>query len=328
MNDGKTPGYVFKMFLIDAKVDDLLTNPQFIAWTKYANEFYEKNHAKKASMAPAIAALYGDDAVFGVLDAVKKVLSTEKIASKLQAEQIQRLLSSNQSPSHVFKVFNFDNTGYEVLSSPLFKTWFNYLKNFNNKNPDKKESLLNLLYRYYQGHGVARILEEAMKNPSTVKLAMQLQDEQYRRNLLSKNSPENTFYAFILAKPGAIDGLHFKTLRDGTIYLPRLSKASDGLLSSSDFKLWAKYLEDFNAILHTSIRHHDPNRASTVNDGAGGKKEMELEHEMRETQWRASDEKTKTAVENKIPVVIEDAATILDRRSFTRSLKLNFEVVW
>ncbi|ETP39220.1 hypothetical protein F442_13298, partial [Phytophthora nicotianae P10297] len=229
MNDGKTPGYVFKMFLIDAKVDDLLTNPQFIAWTKYANEFYEKNHAKIASMAPAIAALYGDDAVFGVLDA------------------IQRLLSSNQSPSHVFKVFNFDNTGYEVLSSPLFKTWFNYLKNFNNKNPDKKESLLNLLYRYYQDHGVARILEEAMKNPSTVKLAMQLQDEQYRRNLLSKNSPENTFYAFILAKPGAIDGLHFKTLRDGTIYLPRLSKASDGLLSSSDFKLWAKYLEDFNA---------------------------------------------------------------------------------
>ncbi|ETL88049.1 hypothetical protein L917_12853 [Phytophthora nicotianae] len=279
-------------------------------------------------MVPAIAALYGDDAVFGMLDAVKKVQSTEKIASKLQAEQIQRLLSSNQSPSHVFKVFNFDNTGYEVLSSPLFKTWFNYLKNFNNKNPDKKESLLNLLYRYYQGHGVARILEEAMKNPSTVKLAMQLQDEQYRRNLLSKNSPENTFYAFILAKPGAIDGLHFKTLRDGTIYLPRLSKASDGLLSSSDFKLWAKYLEDFNAILHTSIRHHDPNRASTVNDGAGGKKEMELEHEMRETQWRASDEKTKTALENKIPVVIEDAATILDRRSFTRSLKLNFEVVW
>ncbi|ETK81382.1 hypothetical protein L915_13123 [Phytophthora nicotianae] len=55
---------------------------------------------------------------------------------------------------------------------------------------------------------------------------------------------------------------------------------------------------------------------------------MELEHEMRETQWRASDEKTKTALENKIPVVIEDAATILDRRSFTRSLKLNFEVVW
>ncbi|ETP11075.1 hypothetical protein F441_13371, partial [Phytophthora nicotianae CJ01A1] len=248
MNDGKTPGYVFKMFLIDAKVDDLLTNPQFIAWTKYANEFYEKNHAKIASMAPAIAALYGDDAVFGMLDAVKKVQSTEKIASKLQAEQIQRLLSSNQSPSHVFKVFNFDNTGYEVLSSPLFKTWFNYLKNFNNKNPDKKESLLNLLYRYYQGHGVARILEEAMKNPSTVKLAMQLQDEPYRRNLLSKNSPENTFYAFILAKPGAIDGLHFKTLRDGTIYLPRLSKASDGLLSSSDFKLWAKYLEDFNAM--------------------------------------------------------------------------------
>ncbi|ETL34794.1 hypothetical protein L916_13017, partial [Phytophthora nicotianae] len=247
MTDGKTPGYVFKMFMVDSKVDELLTNPQFIAWTKYANEFYEKNHAKIASMAPAIAALYGDDAVFGMLEAAKKVQSTEKLASKLQAEQIQRLLSSNQSPSHVFKVFNFDNTGYEVLSSPLFKTWFNYLKNFNNKNPDKKESLLNLLYRYYQGHGVARILEEAMKNPSTVKLAMQLQDEPYRRNLLSKNSPENTFYAFILAKPGATDGLHFKTLRDGTIYLPRLSKASDALLSSSDFKLWAKYLEDFNA---------------------------------------------------------------------------------
>ncbi|KUF81837.1 hypothetical protein AM588_10000305 [Phytophthora nicotianae] len=99
MTDGKTPGYVFKMFMVDSKVDELLTNPQFIAWTKYVDEFNAKNPANKASMIPPIVTHYGDDAVFGMLEAAKKVQSTEKLASKLQAEQIQKLLSSNHSPT-------------------------------------------------------------------------------------------------------------------------------------------------------------------------------------------------------------------------------------
>ncbi|ETP28392.1 hypothetical protein F442_22314, partial [Phytophthora nicotianae P10297] len=52
-----------------------------------------------------------------------------------------------------------------------------------------------------------------------------------------------------------------------------------------------------------------PIRANTVNDDAGVKKM----HEIGDMQRRVLDEKTKTALENKIPVVIEDAATIMDR---------------
>ncbi|KUF78850.1 hypothetical protein AM587_10000641 [Phytophthora nicotianae] len=247
MTDGKTPGYVFKMFMVDSKVDELLTNPQFIAWTKYVDEFNAKNPANQASMIPPIVTHYGDDAVFGMLEAAKKVQSTEKLASKLQAEQIQKLLSSNHSPTYVFKALNLDKTGDEVFSTPLFTTWFNYLKTFNDKNPDKKESLLTSIHRYYQDHDVARIVEKAMTNPSTVKLANQLQDERYSRWLLNESSPQSAFYVFILTKPGADDVIRFRERPDRSKYLLPLEKVSDDLLSSPDFKRWAQYLDDFNA---------------------------------------------------------------------------------
>ncbi|ETI38326.1 hypothetical protein F441_15760 [Phytophthora nicotianae CJ01A1] len=51
-------------------------------------------------------------------------------------------------------------------------------------------------------------------------------------------------------------------------------------------------------------------RPSTVIDGAGVKKKMEQEHEIVEMQLRLSDEKAKTELENKISVVIADAATL------------------
>ncbi|ETN14407.1 hypothetical protein F442_02761 [Phytophthora nicotianae P10297] len=65
-----------------------------------------------------------------------------------------------------------------------------------------------------------------------------------------------------------------------------------------------------------------PIRASTVNDGAGAKK-VEREHEIGEMQQRVSDEKAKTALESKNPVVIGDAATIIIR---TLSVTLFHEV--
>ncbi|ETI51834.1 hypothetical protein F443_04907, partial [Phytophthora nicotianae P1569] len=54
-----------------------------------------------------------------------------------------------------------------------------------------------------------------------------------------------------------------------------------------------------------------PIRISTVNDGTRVKKKVGQEHEIGELQRCVSDEKTKTALENRIPIVIEDAAIIM-----------------
>ncbi|EEY64939.1 glutamate synthase, putative [Phytophthora infestans T30-4] len=53
--------------------------------------------------------------------------------------------------------------------------------------------------------------------------------------------------------------------------------------------------------------------ASTLNEGAGVKKEMEQDHEVDKCIDMRLIDKAKTALENKTPVVIEDVATNLDR---------------
>ncbi|KAI9980894.1 hypothetical protein PInf_010239 [Phytophthora infestans] len=197
LDDAQTPKYVFEMFMIDDKVDGLLTNPRFIAWTK------------------------------------------------LQAEQIKRLLNSNRSPEYVFEAFNLHETGDNLLSTPMFKTWFNYLESFNKKNTDK-ETLLAPIHRYYHDHGVAKIVAEGMKNPSTVELSKQLQIQRYKRWLHAERPPRDAFNTFILEKPGADVIIRYNERLDGKLYQVRLNKVSDGLLSSPEFQLWSKYLDDWN----------------------------------------------------------------------------------
>ncbi|KAF4035082.1 hypothetical protein GN244_ATG12851 [Phytophthora infestans] len=249
LKDDKTPETVFKLFMLDEKVDDLLTNPQFVAWTKYINHFNVKHPGKETSMVFPIAAHYGDDALFGVLEAAKKVQSTKELASKLQVEQIKKLLSSNESPTYVFKAFNLDKTGDTVLDSPLFKTWLNYMKTFNDQNPRKIESMLTSIHRYYdQDNGVAKIVDEAMKNPRTETLAKELQAERYNRWLAGENSPESAFNAFVLHRPGASDDIHFKKHPGGTLHFTQIDNVSDDLLSSADFTFWKQYLDDFNTM--------------------------------------------------------------------------------
>ncbi|KAF4128261.1 hypothetical protein GN958_ATG22562 [Phytophthora infestans] len=197
-------------------------------------------------MEPPIAAHYGDDALFAMLEAAKKVQLTENVASRLQAERIKRLLSSDRSPTYVFKAFNLHETGDNLLSTPMLKTWFNYLESFNKKNTDK-ETLLAPIHRYYHDHGVAKIVAEGMKNPSAVELSKQLQNQRYRRWMRAERPPEDAFSVFILGKPGADDIIRIVERPDGTVYRLHLDKVPDDLLSSPDFQLWAKYLDDWNA---------------------------------------------------------------------------------
>lgn len=51
---------------------------------------------------------------------------------------------------------------------------------------------------------------------------------------------------FILTKPGADDIIRVGRTPEGTLYQLKINKVPDNLLTSPDFKDWAKYLDEFN----------------------------------------------------------------------------------
>ncbi|ETP39267.1 hypothetical protein F442_13251 [Phytophthora nicotianae P10297] len=199
-------------------------------------------------MGPILAAGNGDKVLLNMLEAAKKVPTTEKLASKLQNEQIQGWLSSKKTPSDVFKLFDLDKNEEAVFSSPFFKSWLSYFGDFNGANPSMKESLHYSFHRYYQDLDLAWIVvgESVMKNLRTVQLAKQLQAERLDYRLRTGTSPSDAFYHFKLNKPGADDVLRLGKHPDGTFYLLHLDKVADDLLSSPDFKLWKNFLKAFN----------------------------------------------------------------------------------
>ncbi|KAG6612970.1 uncharacterized protein IUM83_11930 [Phytophthora cinnamomi] len=149
-----------------------------------------------------------------------KFSSMESAATKIQAEKIQGYLASNQSPQKVFLWLNLDNMGIDLPGDPLFTTWMKHVKDFNKKNPKSQESVFTPICMYYSCY--MGMINKAMNNPSTVKIAKLLEREQSKYWLDHRDHPENVFRFM------------------------DLNQADEKILANRNFKSWAKYLNDFN----------------------------------------------------------------------------------
>ncbi|KAE8976213.1 hypothetical protein PR003_g25231 [Phytophthora rubi] len=164
-----------------------------------------------------------------------KCPSMENAASTIQTKKIQGYVANNESPVKVFKWLDLDNVGDNLLSDTLFTKWMKYAKNFKHKNPKYQESWFKPIRMYYDPQ---RVIKTAMTDPSTLKIAKLVQREQSKYWLDEKKPPRTVF--------------HFLDL----------DKIGEKTLASSDFKVWAKYLNDFN--------QRYPKEKTTMLDGLMG----------------------------------------------------------
>lgn len=151
-----------------------------------------------------MTARYGDEALFKMLEAAKKIPSTEAIATKLQAEKFRGWLGK-KSPDKVFELLGLDKAGEAVLINPQFSTWLNYLKIFSKENPSQKRALVVQLRRYRIDFSVAAMIDEAMKNSSTVKIAKMVQSERLKNWLRIVTSLSEAFLVLIFSFSKTMD---------------------------------------------------------------------------------------------------------------------------
>ncbi|KAH7487767.1 hypothetical protein KRP22_013538 [Phytophthora ramorum] len=232
---GKAPRDVLRMFAnkgAGAKTD-------FVDWVKYVDNFNTKHPNEPistASMVSSLANQYGDYDLFRILQEAKRSQSTESIATKLQAEQIQRLQSKNEHPSYVFKILRLHEAeAKELLSSPMLTTWLKYLDTFNTKNPNEKTTLGSAIRSHYD---VKSVVSEAMKNPSTISLARRVKSENFQWNLQQKKLPADVFYDLM--------GYPRSFVRTNGAGESQIIMNADNFLVDPMFKTWARYLNAFN----------------------------------------------------------------------------------
>ncbi|ETL86276.1 hypothetical protein L917_14285 [Phytophthora nicotianae] len=223
---GTSTDDVFKLLTLDKPSEGLLTNSKLTEWIHYMKLFNKANPKKQTSLIKTLTAHYGDEALVKMIDAAKQVPSTATFAKRLQTEQRQLWLTQGKSPDDVFALLKLNKAGDKIFTHPEVVTWANYVGDFNKANPDNPVSLFSTLATRFNDETLVPMLIAAKKNPSTEKIAVQVQAVQTKLWLKDEKRPEYVFN------------------------LLRLNREGRDIFKSPLFTAWVQYTDDFRKIYY------------------------------------------------------------------------------
>ncbi|EGZ15244.1 hypothetical protein PHYSODRAFT_354760 [Phytophthora sojae] len=158
-----SPSDAFRGLKLDEAGEKVFEAPLFAYFTKFMARVTEGMREKDAMVVSAMSVGMGDEALAATLIAAKKVPSTEKIATTMQAEQIKYWLKNkDMTPEKLFKDVLFLDDVDTVLTNPVLNTWATYLQAFNANKPVKEQASMIQVLRNSFGDKMATDLETAL----------------------------------------------------------------------------------------------------------------------------------------------------------------------
>ncbi|OWZ17527.1 Avirulence (Avh) protein [Phytophthora megakarya] len=214
LEGGISPENVFRFYQLDKAGDSLLASPQLNTWVTYMNKFNSENPSvKKTTVFGTFTQIYGDERLAKILIAAEGVEKTKKLATDFQMAQIKYWLRNNQSPENVFRFYQLDKAGDNLLDSPQLNTWVTYMNKFNSENPSvKKTTMLGTFTQVYGNERLAEILIAAKGVEKTKKLATDFQTAQINYWLRSNQKPGNVqlWLGMTKSNPSEVESLVFQ----------------------------------------------------------------------------------------------------------------------
>jgi uncharacterized protein with PhoU and TrkA domain len=125
LRSGKSADDVFELLKLDDGLETLLTNPSLNILASYVNRFNQQNPGKETTLVGTMMLSYGDEAVARMLEAAKKVPSTEKLATEMQVAQFNQWIREGAQPRQIGQMFKL--TKENVASHPDAPIWNAYL---------------------------------------------------------------------------------------------------------------------------------------------------------------------------------------------------------
>ncbi|KAF1789323.1 hypothetical protein GQ600_22126 [Phytophthora cactorum] len=138
---------------------------------------------------------YQWDAVDQMIEKAMQNPSTAKIAKMAESAWLKQWLDREKSPSKP-SAPEPQNAGEQTLASPKFKTWAKYLNDFNQRYPDRKETMIDGIRANYIDIKLIPMLYAAQKDPRTKKLAINLQNALVNKWLVAKEKPADLTWRF------------------------------------------------------------------------------------------------------------------------------------
>ncbi|OWZ08308.1 hypothetical protein PHMEG_00019168 [Phytophthora megakarya] len=235
-----SPRFVFKTLELDKAGRSVFSNPRFFTWMEYFNTYNKANPKDKDTMISAFYDSYSRASVARIIAPAMSEMDVRivKITKQLQAERQDMWMHWKILPKEAFSRAGLDRAGASFLSDPNFKLWNKYLDAFNLRYPEAKTNVIYSLRSHYSDETLASFLAQARDNPTTEKIATNLQ-----------SSLLNT-WARELKEPAEIS----KFLKSDDLmqtYVKKfnwaLKDSGDKLFDTPDLTTWLKYVDFFKA---------------------------------------------------------------------------------
>ncbi|POM61384.1 hypothetical protein PHPALM_29608 [Phytophthora palmivora] len=189
----KSPYDVFKLLGIDDVGDHVLGTSVFQSWLRYVKDFNKRNPMHKESWYEPLRVGYDWFGVERIIEQALQNPRTVNISKMVENARLQDWLNWKHSPEKAFHFLHLEKAGEQTLASPKFKTWSKYLNDFNKRYPDQKTTMLNGLRANYIDRLLLPMLKAAKNDPSTEKLASNLQNALINKWLVDKKKPEDLY---------------------------------------------------------------------------------------------------------------------------------------
>ncbi|OWZ24711.1 Avirulence (Avh) protein [Phytophthora megakarya] len=198
---GKAPANVFKLFKLDEAGENLLSNPQFLVWRKYTDDYGVKNPKARVTTIGVLTRYYQDDVLANLIITGMKSPRTQPTATRLQSELFKSWMPiaglPPVAPETAFKILKLDEMAEKAFATPMFAFWKKYMEHYNKviSQPDhkKRATLISTLMANYNDNELVLVLEKLEKAPS-----MQL-------SVLGKNLKTELLHQLLLMNLGPSD---------------------------------------------------------------------------------------------------------------------------
>ncbi|KAG7387331.1 hypothetical protein PHYPSEUDO_014425 [Phytophthora pseudosyringae] len=202
----ESPEKVFTVIGLGDAQDNLLGIPLFSAWLNYAKVFNKEHPTQQESWAMTLHLNYQFPGIESMIKKGMQDLSTVNLAKMVERAWMKEWLEWwEKSPSNAFSLLHLDEAGQKTFASPKFKLWAKYLNDFNQRYPNERTTMIDAIRANYSDRQLLRIFNAAKQDPSTEKLASNLENAMLDKWLVAKENPASLKWTYD-GLPG-IDGI-------------------------------------------------------------------------------------------------------------------------
>ncbi|OWZ18163.1 RxLR effector protein [Phytophthora megakarya] len=165
----KTPENIFLLLRLDKEEGNLLANPIFDAWIKYADDFRDMYPKESLNAIAMMEDFFTKQKIASMIADAANSPNTKTLAHRLNTEQLNNWITSKKSPVALFSDLELTKAGDKIFQDPVISIWLKYVELYNEKMPkNKRTSVVYLLKNRFGFERLGGMLVDVEKNGGSI----------------------------------------------------------------------------------------------------------------------------------------------------------------